>query len=185
MMISRSCSHCHEINPATERYCRSCGHEAHVCRLDCQCPRCLRARHRASAAELPVPLADAIAGAIAAIGPRAGEGPNPADGPAPTEGEPTMPKKNKNTPDPAPVTREVVRTPVSAKLAGIVRELDAALMEEFGPVWFAYSIMGGDGLVAASNASDGFVPPVVSTRTGIKPDGDNDNGGRKEATDDE
>ena len=77
-----------------------------------------------------------------------------------------MTKKNKHTPAPAPVTREVVRTPASAKLAGIVRELDAALMEEFGPVWFAYSIMGGDGLVAASNASDGFVPPVVAAGTG-------------------
>ena len=183
MLTSRSCSWCHRINFATTRFCESCGHSANLPRLDCQCPRCLRARHRAAAAETPVALADVIAGAIAAIGPRGGEGPTPADGPAITEGVPDVTKKNKHTP--APVTREVVRTPASAKLAGIVRELDAALMEEFGPVWFAYSIMGGDGLVAASNASDGFVPPVVSTRTGIKPDGDNDNGGRKEAADGE
>ena len=78
-----------------------------------------------------------------------------------------MPKKNKNTPDPALVTREVVRTAVSPKLAGIVRALDDALLDEFGPyAAFAYVLMGGDGLIAASNARDGFVPPVVAAGTG-------------------
>lgn len=65
-----------------------------------------------------------------------------------------------NTPDTSPVTREVARTPVSAKLAGIIRELDEALMAEFGAFAFAYAIMAGDGLAAASNARDGFVPPI-------------------------
>src|SRR5206468_12499093 len=69
---------------------------------------------------------------------------------------------NRDTPDTAPVTREVARTPVSAKLAGIIRELDEALMAEFGAFAFAYAIMAGDGLAAASNARDGFVPPTVA-----------------------
>jgi hypothetical protein len=38
----RSCGWCHALNPATERYCKDCGHEAHVSRMECRCPRCTR-----------------------------------------------------------------------------------------------------------------------------------------------
>ena len=185
MLISRLCSWCDSMNVVGgPRQCPTCGHDALLPRLGCTCFRCLRARHRAASADTPVSLADAIAGAIAAIGPRGGQDETPADGPATTEGEATMSKKNKNTPEPAPVTREVVRTTVSPKLAEIVRAMDDALLDEFGPyAAFAYVLMGGDGLIAASDSVHGFVPPVVSTRTGIKPDGDNDIGGRKEARD--
>ncbi len=41
--LERSCSWCHEMNSAAERYCQSCGHEAHVCRMDCRCKQCLNA----------------------------------------------------------------------------------------------------------------------------------------------
>lgn len=67
-----------------------------------------------------------------------------------------------NAPDTAPVTREVTRTPVSAKLADIIRALDDTLMAEHGAFAFAYAILVGDGLAAASNARDGFVPPVIA-----------------------
>lgn len=73
---------------------------------------------------------------------------------------------NESDPDPAPVTRDVTRTPVSAKLAGIIRALDDTLMAEHGAFAFAYAIMVGDGLAGASNARDGFVPPVVATVPG-------------------
>ena len=68
---------------------------------------------------------------------------------------------NKNGSDTAPVTREVTRTPVSAKLADIMRQLDDTLMAEHGAFAFAYAILVGDGLAGASNARDGFVPPWV------------------------
>jgi hypothetical protein len=66
---------------------------------------------------------------------------------------------NRNTPDTASVTREVTRTPVSAKRAESIRQLDDTLMAEHGPFAFAYAILVGDGLAGASNARDGFVPP--------------------------
>ena len=37
---SRSCSWCHALNETAERSCKDCGHEAHVARADCACPRC-------------------------------------------------------------------------------------------------------------------------------------------------
>ncbi len=74
-----------------------------------------------------------------------------------------MNANNENGPDPAPVTREVIRTPVSAKLADIIRQLDDTLMAEHGPFVFAYAIMVGDGLAGASNSRDGFVPPIVAS----------------------
>ena len=42
-IVSRSCGFCHTVNPSTERWCRECGHEAHVARLACRCgrPGCL------------------------------------------------------------------------------------------------------------------------------------------------
>ena len=69
---------------------------------------------------------------------------------------------DENAPDTAPVTREVTRTPVSAKLAGIIRQLDDTLMAEHGAFAFAYAILVEDGLAGASNARDGFVPPIVA-----------------------
>jgi hypothetical protein len=112
---------------------------------------------------MPAPLADVIARALAAL-----RSHPPATDLADLSPHPerriamTANGDNRDTPDTAPVTREVARTPVSAKLAGIIRELDDALMAEFGPFAFAYAILAGDGLVAASNARDGFVPPTVA-----------------------
>lgn len=66
------------------------------------------------------------------------------------------------TPKPtAPHTREVKRTPVSADLAAKIRAVDAALEAEFGSD-FACVILARGALVAASNAKDGVVPPVVA-----------------------
>lgn len=46
MLVSRSCSWCHELNPASERWCANCGHAAHKCRLECDCPECETQRRR-------------------------------------------------------------------------------------------------------------------------------------------
>ena len=178
MLISRSCSFCQEMNPASERYCHSCRHEAHVARLDCQCRRCLRARHRAATAETPVTLADVIASAIAAIGPRGGQRESPAEGASNPEGVPDMTTTRKNVPDPAPVTREVSRTPASPALAAAIREMDAELVAAHG-CDFAYAVLAGGLLVASSNAVHGYVPPVVIDAAAGQPSGG------KEAADDE
>ncbi len=59
------------------------------------------------------------------------------------------------------VTRpNVVTVPVSADLAAKIRAVDAGMEAEFGND-FAYGIMANGGLVAASNAKDGYVPPAV------------------------
>ena len=42
MRTSTSCGWCHAMNPVAERFCKECGHEAHVSRLLCRCPRCAR-----------------------------------------------------------------------------------------------------------------------------------------------
>lgn len=42
VQVSASCSWCHASNPARERFCGECGHEAHVARMDCACPKCRR-----------------------------------------------------------------------------------------------------------------------------------------------
>jgi hypothetical protein len=156
MLISRSCSFCHSMNPASERYCRSCGHETHVARLDCQCPRCATTRRRAAAtADAPVPLGGAIAEALAAL--RRGDTPTPPE-------EDAMARTRKNPPAPGPAPADgTPRTAVSPKLAAAIRKMDGLLMDEFGPyAAFAYAVMGGDGLIAASNSTHGVVPPIVA-----------------------
>jgi hypothetical protein len=62
----------------------------------------------------------------------------------------------------APVTREIKRTPVSAELAAKIRDLDAALTDEFG-LDVAWVLLARDGVVASSNAKHGILPPVVVT----------------------
>ena len=162
MFTSRSCSWCHSMNPTAERYCRSCGHEAHVARLDCGCPRCTFARRLAAAAASPVPLAGAIEEALAVLRRVAPQ--DSPDGPAPTKPErgTTVTAKNDSGRGEPLTAQETTRTPVSARLADLIRALDEALLEEFGPVWFAYVILGRDGLVAASDARHGFVPPLIA-----------------------
>ena len=169
MLISRSCSFCHSMTPATERYCRSCGHEAHVARLDCQCLRCATARRRATGTDTPVPLADVIARAIADLRLH-----SPATDHL-TSLSPCLERRiamtadnndnvNANSPDTTPVTREVKRTPVSAELAEKLRAVDEALMAEFG-FDVVYIVMARDGIVVASNSRDGYLPPLVAPAT--------------------
>jgi len=158
VIVSRSCSWCHQMNPASERFCRSCCHEAQVARLDCRCGRCLAARHRVATATPPVPLGGVIAETIAAL--RRGE-----SQPSPRQEEVTVTRKHNaaTAPDSAPAAVGTTRTPVSAKLAAAIRTMDDLLMDEFGPyAAFAYAVMGGDGLIAASNAKHGVVAPVVA-----------------------
>lgn len=78
-----------------------------------------------------------------------------------------MSAHNENGPDPAPITRDVKRTPVSANLAEKLRAADEALMAEFG-FDLSYIVMARDGIVAASNSRDGYLPPLVASAT---PDG--------------
>lgn len=40
--VTGSCSFCHAMNAIETRFCAECGHEAHVARMDCQCPQCAR-----------------------------------------------------------------------------------------------------------------------------------------------
>ena len=54
-----------------------------------------------------------------------------------------MSADNENGPATAPVTREVTRTPVSAKLADLIRHLDDTLVAEHGLFTFAYAILVG------------------------------------------
>ncbi len=166
MLISRSCSWCDRMNFATTQFCENCGHSAHLARLDCDCNRCVVARHRAANTAPPVPLPAVLASALAALRARASAPDRPEDRPATAERRTAMSADNENAPDPAPVTREVTRTPVSAKLAGIIRALDDTLMAEHGAFAFAYAILVEDGLAAASNARDGFVPPSVASVPG-------------------
>jgi hypothetical protein len=42
MRTTTSCGWCHALNPTTECFCKECGHEAHVSRMLCRCPRCSR-----------------------------------------------------------------------------------------------------------------------------------------------
>ena len=165
MMISRSCSWCHSTNPASERYCRSCQHEAHVARLDCQCPRCATARRRATGTDTPVPLADFIARALSALRSQSPATDHPADLSPDPERRSDMPARknhaNANAPDPAPVNRDVKRTPVSAELAALIRTLDKALQATFG-FDLCYALMARDGIIAASSAVHGYMPPIVA-----------------------
>ncbi len=50
MRTSGSCSWCHAINPTTQRFCKDCGHEAHVPRMRCRCPRCARPANQVAGA---------------------------------------------------------------------------------------------------------------------------------------
>ena len=165
MLTSRSCSWCGHMVPSTARSCSVCGHDSGP-RMLCRCPRCNRTRRLVASdtgTDTPVPLADLIARAIAALRSQPPTTDHLADLSPHLERRIAMTANNDNpnAPDTAPVTREVARTPVSAKLAEIIRALDESLMAEFGPFAFAYAILAGDGLAAASNARDGFVPPIV------------------------
>lgn len=51
MRVSASCSWCHELTSTEERFCRSCGHEAHKSRMDCACPVCRRWREKPAEVE--------------------------------------------------------------------------------------------------------------------------------------
>jgi len=53
----RSCSWCHTLNAATERYCTECGHEAHGTRRECRCPRCGRSPAPITAQDVEAVLA--------------------------------------------------------------------------------------------------------------------------------
>jgi hypothetical protein len=148
--------------PETHTYCPKCGHQAHVCRLDCMCPKCARARRLAATAEVPAPLAPAITAALAALRRGAAqhqddcpvnETPNP-------EGSVTMSDETPKAT--APYTRELKRTPVSPKLAAAIRTVDELLVAELGND-FAYAVLGRGLLIAASNSKDGVVPPAVAT----------------------
>jgi hypothetical protein len=142
------------MNPVAERYCHSCGHEAHVARLDCQCPRCSTARRRAAAADSPTPLGGAIVEALAAL--RRGSTSNHSE-----ESAMTRKRNTENVPDPTLVTREVKRTPVTADLAEKIRAFDEAMLATFG-FDVCYVVMARDGIVAASNSRDGYLPPIVA-----------------------
>jgi hypothetical protein len=68
---------------------------------------------------------------------------------------------------------EVVRTPVSPKLAAMIQAVDAVMIEEFGLGGFAYSMIADDGIVAARNTTlDGFVVPFVANATPPTPQAD-------------
>lgn len=47
-----SCSWCHEMNETTVELCKSCGHQAHVARMNCACSMC---RGNAELATAPAP----------------------------------------------------------------------------------------------------------------------------------
>lgn len=154
-MISRSCSFCHTMVPETLTYCPSCGHQAHVSRLDYRGPKC---------AQGPMPVGasvPALLEALAALrrGARPDTDDTPADGTPNPEGSEAMSRKPKKVAE--LVTREVERTPVSADLASKIRAVDAGLEAEFH-LDFAFVILARGNLVA-SNARDGVVPPMTAT----------------------
>lgn len=152
MLVSRSCSWCHEMNPATERFCRSCQHEAHVCRMDCECPRCLRARRAAGV--VPTPLAEVFAEG----GDQFQRGTTP---PGESTAEVQIGASTSAASENGMPPFDVKRTPVRAELAEQIRTLLEALVAEFG-FDLHFSIWIGDGLVAASSPTDGFVLPMVT-----------------------
>lgn len=70
-------------------------------------------------------------------------------------------KGTKGKPAEVPVTRpNPAVTPVSAGLAKKIRAVDAGMVAEFG-LDLAYSMMANGKIVAASNSTDGFIPPTV------------------------
>jgi hypothetical protein len=154
MSISRSCSWCHTMNPAAERYCVECGHEAHVCRLDCNCSRCLCGR---AGNHAPAALADLIAAHRAAL--MAGVAP-----PRPRSKESSSASVGVGTANHEAEVRVVKRTHVRAELAERIAALMELLVSEFG-FDLSISIWVRDGLIAASNPNDGYVPPLVAAAT--------------------
>lgn len=81
--------------------------------------------------------------------------------PRPTSGKRKVAKKKETFLGPP---QTVSTVPVSLSLAMKLRDLDQALSAEFGfsdHESFAYTIRGGGGVLAASNASDGVVVPAV------------------------
>ncbi|MCE9560858.1 MAG: hypothetical protein K8U57_02275 [Planctomycetes bacterium] len=152
MLTSTSCSWCHNQNPTSANTCSECGHDAHVARLDCTCPRCSRARRQVARGDNPIPLAG-VAEAIAELRRK-----------TTPEGEPT----GESFP-----MREVPHAAVSPKLAAMIQAVDAAMIEEFGLGGFAYTMIADDGIVAARNTMlDGFVVPVVANATPPTPPAD-------------
>ncbi len=157
-MISRMCSHCDTMVSETLTDCPKCGHQPHVARWDCLCPKCARARRRASAPDAPAPIAPTSTEAINRL--RRSADTDAASDPLNPEGSDAMPKK-KTPATAAPITREIKRTPVSDDLAAKIRAVDAGLEAEFH-LDFAFVILARGNVVAASNARDGVVPPVVN-----------------------
>lgn len=152
MLTSRSCSWCDAMNLATARTCSECGHDAHVCRLDCTCPRCARARHQAARCHDPIPLAGVVAEALAGLRRNAMQESEPAGESCPTRGLP--------------------RAAVSAKLAALIHAVDAAMTVEFGTSGFGFAVFASDGLIAARNPPDGFVVPLVTMAAPATPPAD-------------
>ena len=169
MLISRSCSWCDHMVPSTARSCPACGHESGP-RMLCRCPKCNRSRRLVTTVtDTPVPLADLIARALSALRSQSPATDHPADLSPDPERRLAMPaRKNKattnanaNAPDAAPVTREWKRTPVSVELAALIRALDEALQATFG-FDLCYVVMARDGIIAASSAVHGYMPPIVA-----------------------
>ena len=148
MLISRSCSWCEEMIPATARSCPGCGHDAGP-RMLCRC-----ARRRAEAADAPVPLGGVIAAALAAL-----RRDDLDLSPQPEEDAMTRKHHAAATPDPA--AREWERTPVPAELAEMVRVLDDALLAAYG-FDLCYVVMARGGIIAASSATHGYLPPIIA-----------------------
>ncbi len=169
MLISRSCSWCDQMNFATTRFCEKCGHSASLPRFCCDCPRCATARRRAASTAPLVPLPAILAAALAALRARASAPDRPVDGPSNVEGRNAMSAKHENSPDPAPVTREVSQTPASPARAAAIRQMDAELVAAHGHD-FAYAVLAAGSLVAASSAVHGYVPPVVTDTAAGPPD---------------
>jgi hypothetical protein len=76
MATFRSCGWCHAMNPTTERFCKECGHEAHVSRMLCHCPRCAPQAPRAEPSGVTT-AAEAVATILAEL---AEEGRSDEDG---------------------------------------------------------------------------------------------------------
>jgi len=57
---------------------------------------------------------------------------------------------------------EVAHTAVSPKLAALIQALNVTMTEEFGLGGFAFAMVANDGLIAAHNATTGFVMPLVA-----------------------
>ena len=156
-MIYHTCSFCHELVLMTQPYCPKCCHEAHVARLDCKCPQCTWAKRMVSQAKSehsPLPISSVIDAFLTDLRNRIHCQTELAMTPA-LEGRSEM------KPDATQATPQNLIV-VSEKLATAIRVVDDGLVAEFGND-FAYVIRARGGLIAASNANDGFVPPTVAS----------------------